>query len=139
MRRKATTHLRSHSFRVFSNTYIDEEDALLEEEAGKEVQMARLEDMEEGDFMLGDPDDMKAEKNAVKLRAKRKEKNVSRKDKLKFMKKAHPELMPVVDHFKGGLEDFVNTTAVVGDALFGADGGNESEVRSHSYMSSLHC
>jgi len=104
----------------------DEDDALLEEEAGKEVQMARLEGVEEGDFMLGD-EDAKEEKKTVKHRVKRKEKNFSRKDKLKVMKKAHPELMPVVDHFKGGLEDFVNTTAVVGDALFRADGGNESE------------
>jgi U3 small nucleolar RNA-associated protein 3 len=115
----------------------DEDDAILEEEAGKEVQLARLENMEEGDFMLDvDRDDTGIkEENVVKKRAKRKEKSaLSRKDKLKFMKSSHPELMPIVDHFRGELEDFVENTSVVGDALFKAEGGNEAEVSSAAYF-----
>jgi U3 small nucleolar RNA-associated protein 3 len=109
----------------------DEEDAILEEEAGKEVQMARLEGMEEGDFMLDDRVGSLNEEKDLKKKSKRKKEksDMSRKDKMKLMKASHPELMPVIDHFRGGLEDFVETTAVVGDALFRADGSNEAEVR----------
>jgi U3 small nucleolar RNA-associated protein 3 len=107
----------------------DEDDALLEEEAGKEVQLARLEDMEEEDFMLDADSNVEEVKGKKKRKGKRSDTTVlSRKDKMKLMKSAHPELMPVVDHFRGDLEDFVESTAVVGGALFRADGGNESEV-----------
>ena len=108
----------------------DEDDALLEEEAGKEVQLARLEDMEEDDFMLDTGAESSIKETSKKSRGKKREKSaLSRKDKMKLMKSTHPELMPVVDHFRGGLEDFVETTAVVGGALFRPDGGNEAEVR----------
>lgn len=108
----------------------DEDDALLEEEAGKEVQLARLEDMEEDDFMLDTGAESTIKETSKKSRGKKREKSaLSRKDKMKLMKSTHPELMPVVDHFRGGLEDFVETTAVVGGALFRPDGGNEAEVR----------
>eukprot|EP00804_Cyclotella_cryptica_P025058 CCRYP_016531-RB/>CCRYP_016531-RB protein AED:0.06 eAED:0.06 QI:189/1/1/1/0.66/0.5/4/434/675 len=107
----------------------DENDAILEEEAGKEVQMARLRDMEEEDFILEDlVNAQQTGGTSAKNRAKRKEKSVlSRKDKMKLVKSTHPELMPVIDHFRQGLEDFVESTAIVGGALLSDDVGNEPE------------
>lgn len=88
--------------------------------------------------MLDDQVDEVKEENVVKNKEKRKEKGeLSRKDKIKLMKRSHPELMPVVDHFRGELEDFVENTAVVGDALFRKDGGNESKVRGFSLLFEL--
>ena len=80
--------------------------------------------------MLDDQVEEEKEERVTKKREKRKKKGeLSRKDKIKLMKSSHPELMPVVDHFRGELEDFMENTAVVGDALFRKDGGNESKVR----------
>jgi U3 small nucleolar RNA-associated protein 3 len=110
----------------------DEDDALLEEEAGKEVQLARLEEMEEDDFMLQDNHVEKGKGGKDKAVKKKRQKSVlSRKDKMKLLKSSHPELMPVVDHFRETLEEFVEGTVVVGGALLKDGGkGNESEVGS---------
>ena len=131
----------------------DVDDAYLEEEAGREVEKARLEDMEEGDFMLDDSDDdgevqekpkKKQKKSSSKIQeaegvetiqsvknAKQISK-LSRKDKMKLLKANHPELLPLVQHFSGSVQDLVDSTMVAGGALLknGAKAGRkEAKVR----------
>ena len=136
----------------------DVDDAYLEEEAGREVEKARLEDMEEGDFMLdGDEDDEEeVEEVVVKPKKKKQKKSsskkgeevetilqpskntkqiskLSKKDKMKLLKANHPELLPLVQHFSGSVQDLVDSTMVAGGALLknGAKAGKkEAQVRS---------
>jgi U3 small nucleolar RNA-associated protein 3 len=139
----------------------DVDDALLEEEAAYEVEKARLEDMEEGDFMLdGDEDDEVVEEKPKKKRKQQKSskqeeaedvetiqsiKNtkqiskLSKKDKIKLLKANHPELLPLVQHFSGSVQDLVDSTMVAGGALLknGAKAGRkEAQVCS---LTVYHC
>jgi len=126
----------------------DVDDAYLEEEAGREVEKARLEDMEEGDFMLdGDQDEEEVE---VKPKKKKQKKSSSRqgeevetilqpskntkqmsklskKEKIKLLKANHPELLPLVQHFSGSVQDLVDSTMVASGALLknGAKAGKK--------------
>lgn len=136
----------------------DVDDAYLEEEAGREVEKARLEDMEEGDFMLDGDDDVEEEEEEVveeKKKPKKKKSSrqkeeeevetirsikntkhiskLSKKDKMKLLKANHPELLPLVQHFSGSVQDLVDSTMVAGGALLknGAKAGRkEAQVRS---------
>ena len=132
----------------------DVDDAYLEEEAGREVEKARLEDMEEGDFMLsGDEDEdeevveEKPKKKKQKTSSSKQDEKVetiqasknikqisklSKKDKMKLLKANHPELLPLVQHFSGSVQDLVDSTMVAGGALLknGAKAGKkEAQVR----------
>ena len=119
----------------------DVDDAYLEEEAGREVEKARLEDMEEGDFMLDGSDDDEEDKVLEKPKKKQKKSSssskiqeaevetiqsvknakqiskLSKKDKMKLLKANHPELLPLVQHFSGSVQDLVDSTMVAGGAL----------------------
>ena len=141
----------------------DVDDAYLEEEAGREVEKARLEDMEEGDFMLDDGDEEDTEEvEMVKPKKKKQKKSSSRqqgeevetilqpsknvkqmsklskKEKIKLLKANHPELLPLVQHFSGSVQDLVDSTIVAGGALLknGAKAGSkEAQVRFAIYLS----
>ena len=139
----------------------DVDDAYLEEEAGREVEKARLEDMEEGDFML-DGDEDEEEEVEVKPKKKKQKKSSSRqgeevetilqpskntkqmsklskKEKIKLLKANHPELLPLVQHFSGSVQDLVDSTMVASGALLknGAKAGKkEAQVRLQSIY---HC
>lgn len=121
------------------------EDAELEEEAGKEVLETRMKDMTEDDFMLDDDDDDdddKSEKSASDTRRKEKadtlslamssnmQKNLSKlskREKINLMQKTHPELLPLINHFR---EEFirpcVDETLVVANAMFQNKGNAEA-------------
>ena len=143
----------------------DVEDAYLEEEAGREVEKARLDAMEEGDFMLdgegegdvGDEDEESdGEKPSKKLQGKKKKREstsddkkgdrnavetiqsvknpkmmekLSKKEKLRLLKVSHPELLPLVDHFRGPVKELLETTLVAGGALLKNGSAKEAEVR----------
>lgn len=141
----------------------DVDDAYLEEEAGREVEKARLEDMEEGDFMLDGDEEEGEEEEEVKPKKKKQKKSsrkgeeevetilqpskntkqiskLSKKDKIKLLKANHPELLPLVQHFSGSVQDLVDSTMVAGGALLknGAKAGKkEAQVR--SLISSFIC
>ena len=93
------------------------EDAELEEEGAKEILKARLEGMTENDFMLDEEDDSEDEneeddtddngaKDAEDISTdmlstkRRKLSRLSKKEKIKLMSKTHPELIPLVSHFR---------------------------------------
>ena len=139
----------------------EEEDAELEEEAGEEVLNARLKDMDEDDFMLeGKSDsDSDVEINDVITKSKtqnndqetisdstfisHKRKNLSnltRRQKIKLMKKAHPELLPLVQHFReSAIKPCAKETLVVSDALLGDEENAEVSVCSttREYIESI--
>ena len=81
----------------------DEEDAEVEEEAGREIVRARLEKMDEDDFMLEDEDEDDIQKQEGKSsdkkeietfqssRSKESLQKLSRKEKLKLLHFSHPE------------------------------------------------
>ena len=139
----------------------EEEDAELEEEAGEEVLNARLKDMDEDDFMLeGKSDsDSDVEINDVMTKSKtqnndqetisdstfisHKRKNLSnltRRQKIKLMKKAHPELLPLVQHFReSAIKPCAKETLVVSDALLGDEENAEVSVCSttREYIESI--
>lgn len=115
------------------------EDAELEEEAGREVLKTRMEGMAEEDFMLDDDDDDEGESEGESESDEKQtkdgklttlatamtttmQKNLSRlskKEKIKLMQKNHPELLPLVTHFR---EEFIrpcaDETLVVANAMF---------------------
>jgi U3 small nucleolar RNA-associated protein 3 len=99
------------------------EDAELEEEAGKEILKARLDGMTEQDFMLDDEDeddesqqdkniDKKDDKveitDAMHSSKRRKLNKLSKSEKVKLMSKNHPELIPLISHFR---EEFIRPCA----------------------------
>lgn len=133
----------------------DEEDAELEEEAGREVVKARLETMDEGDFLLDDDDeddseddgsssseDDSDEKRKGKKASKQSSKSastssgvetlsalsdgrrraritkLSKPERLKLIRSSHPELLPLLEHFRdGAITNLAEETEVLCDAL----------------------
>jgi U3 small nucleolar RNA-associated protein 3 len=114
------------------------EDAELEEEAGKEVLKARLQGMTEEDFMLDSQFDSVDTKgtnlqesydiythdssshDTSYYSTKRKAlSSLSNKDKVKLLKKNHPELLPLVTHFReASIRPCAEETLLVSDLLF---------------------
>lgn len=89
------------------------EDAELEEEAGKEILKARLEGLTEQDYMLDEEDEEEEEdkdvdetedkldiSDAMHSSKRRKLIKLSKNEKVKLMSKNHPELIPLVSHFR---------------------------------------
>lgn len=117
----------------------DEEDAFLEEEAAKEVQAARYEEMDEDDFALSDDDDSDNENTKGKGSKAKKQKGaaaeeksttskissirdvskLSKKDRHKLLEKQHPGLLQILSHFSEAVQDLTERTSVATGALFG--------------------
>ena len=150
----------------------DVEDAYLEEEVGREVEKARLDGMDDADFMLdghGGEEDAESEAEEPS-RSKKKSSSrdgagtdgtetmithtkrsskqlskLSKKEKLKLLKANHPELLPLVSHFEGPVQELSETTMVAAGALLKngvAKGGKEAEVcylYNFVYLSRLFC
>jgi U3 small nucleolar RNA-associated protein 3 len=128
----------------------DEEDAFLEEEAAKEVQAARYEDMAEEDFMLSDEDadDHHEEKDEQKGGKKSKGKSLdekettsrvssirdisklSNKDKRKLIEKQHPGLLQILSHFSETVQDLKDRTILATNALCDGEDDGTAEVGS---------
>ena len=99
----------------------DEEDAYLEEEAAKEVQNARYENMDEDDFVLSDNEEdveQSRRNDGETLQSSRDLKKLSNAAKRKLLQSHHPELIPLVTHFSDVVTDWHQRTRVVADVLF---------------------
>lgn len=120
----------------------EEEDAFLEEEAAKEVQAARYEEMEEADFMLSD-DDEDTEKNsskenlddddketmvASKVSSIRDISKLTSKDRKKLLEKQHPGLLQILSHFSESVQNLKDRTSVATKALFEGVDDDTAEV-----------
>ena len=119
----------------------EQEDALLEEEAAKELQAARYEQMKEEDFALSSDDDDKDDddKETDKVEWKQARRHVhklSRAEKSKLLDRQHPELLPLVTHFTTVLRTFQTETNVVTQALLEQEEGN-AEVRDVLFVRSV--
>jgi len=115
----------------------DVEDAYLEEEAGREVEKARLDAMDDADFMLdGDDEDDEegaqedvdptSKKNKTKddrmetiqsVKSAKQLSKLSKKEKIKLLKVNHPELLPLVQHFSSPIQELSETTMVAAGTL----------------------
>jgi U3 small nucleolar RNA-associated protein 3 len=100
------------------------DDAYLEEEAAKEVQAARYDQMDEDDFVLSDQEDddddapEKASDSKEMESVSRDLKKLSRAAKRKLLQSHHPELLPLVGHFSEVVKDWNDRTRVASSALF---------------------
>lgn len=127
----------------------DVEDAYLEEEAGREVEKARLGAMDDADFMLGgDEDDGASDEEERKpktdnkfqdekvetiqsVKSSKRLSKLSKKEKLKLFRANHPELLPLVQHFAEPIRELEETTMVAAGTLLKdgvAKGAQEAEV-----------
>jgi U3 small nucleolar RNA-associated protein 3 len=110
----------------------EEDDAFLEEEAAKEIQASRFEEMDEDDFVLSDDEEAADAKNAAKARtntekieAARDVSKLSKKQARKLIQKQHPELLPMVSYFADVVKDLRDRTDVVTKALMEGEGTAE--------------
>jgi U3 small nucleolar RNA-associated protein 3 len=108
----------------------DKEDAILEEQAAKQVQAARFQNMTEEDFLLSDSDDQAddADENAELqergLIASRIDvSKLSAKEKGKLLNRKHPEFLPLLSHFSPMVRDFHSKTSIVTKAVFFGEPG----------------
>ena len=147
----------------------DEEDAELEEEAGREVVKARLETMDERDFLLGEDDgeesddddddeESKGDESGGKKttssssgvetlsalsdgRRRAKLTKMSKSERLRLIRSSHPELLPLLQHFRdGAISNLAEETEVLCDALLADPKGAEvSYVAFHLHASGWTC
>lgn len=111
----------------------EEDDAMVEEEAAKEIQSARLQEMGEEDFVMSDDDDDDDDDNdegnekshgKTSTQPKQRDwKKTSRSERAKFLNRQHPELLPLVGRFSKILQDFKQRTNVVTKALLEGEEG----------------
>ena len=125
-----------------------EDDAALEEMAAKEVQAARYKNMSEDDFLLSDDDDDDDKSNLDnKMKnvdsCSKESKGHSVKDNLlklsvreqrKVIEKHHPEILPLLVHFTGIVENLQNQSTVATRAIFESEEENTAEVRRSYYF-----
>ena len=102
----------------------EEEDAFLEEEAAKEIQKSRFEEMEEDDFVLSgdeneqDDSDKKASGTSeLQIKTIRDTSKLSKKEARRLLQKQHPELLPMVSYFADVVRDLKERTDVATNAL----------------------
>jgi U3 small nucleolar RNA-associated protein 3 len=103
----------------------NEEDAFDEEAAAKEVESSRFQEMDEGDFMLPDEGDdadpatsrSQSSEAQASVATVRDVSKLSTKDKRKFIKKQHPELLPLASFFSDVCKELRDTTQVATNIL----------------------
>jgi hypothetical protein len=95
----------------------------VEEEAAREVQASRWNEMQEDDFVPSDDEEAADESTLVpnQVATFRDTAQLSGKERLKLLKMRHPELLPVVSHFTEILKEYLRTTKVATDALIGKE------------------
>jgi hypothetical protein len=111
------------------------QDAFVEEEAAREVQTSRFQDMADDDFALSSGDEEQDEKETTtgddvlqeRLTTTRDTSKLSLQEKRKLLKKQHPELLPVVSYFADVVQELNDTTRVATQAL--TEHKNAAEVR----------
>jgi len=125
----------------------EEDDAFLEEEAAKEIQASRFEDMDEDDFVLSEDENDekdsptgndKAGKESSstkitsakaiheKLETIRDTSKLTKKETRKLLDKQYPELLPMVSYFSDIVKDLKDRTQVATKALMDGEGTAES-------------
>ena len=104
----------------------DREDAFDEEKAAKEIESSRFQVMDEDDFIIEDHFDNESGRNTIhldvdsKITSYRDVSNLSSKEKRRFIKNQHPELLPLVSHFSDLCRDCRETTSAVKALLNGS-------------------
>ncbi|KAL7555564.1 hypothetical protein ACA910_013040 [Epithemia clementina (nom. ined.)] len=116
----------------------EHEDAFVEEEAANEVQMARMKELSEQDFVLssdseGERDGSKrvvrkggaskvvkssGSSTGSKLRHHRDTSSWTIQEQRTFLQEHHPEFLPLVTHFTDVIQDFEERTDVVVQAFY---------------------
>lgn len=99
------------------------DDAYLEEEAAKEVQRARYEEMADDDFELSDSEEQHEQSkqsgdDVEKLSSSRDVHKLSSKDRKKLLDKQHPEMLPLMSYFADAANEFDEKTNFAVKALF---------------------
>lgn len=98
------------------------DDAYLEEEAAKEVQRARYEEMSDDDFELSDSEEKneqsKQSGDVEKLSSSRDVHKLTAKERKKLLDKQHPEMLPLMSYFSGAAKEFDEKTNLAAKALF---------------------
>jgi U3 small nucleolar RNA-associated protein 3 len=106
----------------------EQEDAFLEEQAAKEIQKARMQDLSEEDFAFDDDvadvdarnGDRKIEGSNVLLANVNK---LTRKEKRKLLDRQSPEFMPLVSHFADVVRELQERTNVATGVLLEGEAG----------------
>jgi U3 small nucleolar RNA-associated protein 3 len=121
----------------------DEEDAFMEEEAAKDVQAARLMEMDEADFILSDDEDEQNRKSkqssthqetvgqqtsSSRLSSIRDVSKLGSKERRKLLEKQHPGLQQILSHFKNQVQDLQGRTSLATRALFQGEDDGTAEV-----------
>jgi U3 small nucleolar RNA-associated protein 3 len=108
----------------------DAGDAFLEEEAAKEVQAARYEQMDEDDFVMSDDDKeeiksdrIEANEKPIDMRSARDLSKLSKSDRRRLLESLHPEVLPLVSHFRQSIEELDSRTSVAVKAVLEGDKG----------------
>lgn len=94
----------------------EEDDDELEEQAAKELQATKLSTMIEDDFVISDDEDDGAATTTSQSKSTASE-PASRKDLLKKVRKSSPEMLPLLTHFGGVVDDLTNNSIVATSAL----------------------
>mmetsp|Transcript_31827 Transcript_31827/g.62364 ORF Transcript_31827/g.62364 Transcript_31827/m.62364 type:complete len:721 (-) Transcript_31827:1158-3320(-) len=95
----------------------EEGDSDEEEELKKPSKKKRKESMHTAAPSSSKTEIQSIQKNKQNLR------KLSKKDQLKFIQSQHPELLPLLTHFRGPVEEFAESTLVAGGALLKGLGG----------------
>jgi hypothetical protein len=114
----------------------DEDDAVMEEAAAKEVLAARFKDMTEDDFVVSsDEEDTPEVKDITTSMSQRNLLQLSIKDKRRLLNKHHPEFLPLVTHFSTVIKNYDSKTSkAVGAMFYGEEGtANVSDIDNGSY------
>jgi U3 small nucleolar RNA-associated protein 3 len=114
----------------------EEDDAFLEEEAAKEIQKSRFEEMDEDDFVLSDDEASSKKKNSEaseKSKSKHEElqtirdaSKLSKKETRKLLEKQYPELLPMVSYFADVVTDLKDRTQIATTVLMEGEDTAES-------------
>ena len=103
----------------------DQDDAVLEEAAAKEVLAARFLDMKEDDFVVSsDEDETPAISDVTaSTMSQRNLLQLSIKEKQRLLNKQHPEFLPLVTHFSKVIHVYHTNTVKAVDAIFYGEEG----------------
>eukprot|EP00934_Nitzschia_sp_Nitz4_P000156 Nitzschia sp. Nitz4//scaffold2_size372955//207252//209491//NITZ4_000434-RA/size372955-augustus-gene-0.424-mRNA-1//-1//CDS//3329546811//156//frame0 len=97
----------------------DQEDAWVEEEAAQQVQASRYKEMDSQDFELSDDesDDENDEQDKKSQPLKRDLGQLTPAQQRQWLRKQHPEFMPLISYFGDWVKELNSTTKVASDAL----------------------
>ena len=94
----------------------------MEEEAAREVQASRWNEMQEDDFVPSDDEDQAADEFPQvpsRFATVRDTVHFSTTERRKLLKVQHPELLPVASYFAEIWKEYLHTTKVASDAIIG--------------------